>query len=273
MLKLKAAFILTILVILLAACAPAASNSVPVTSVTITNSPATAQTSPTSDPAATSTTTMISGAPTTTATSSANAVTTAATSTAPDPSSGSSNGAMTTYTVVAAKSEASYSVREQLARLNFPTDAVGKTNAITGSVAIKPDGSIDTASSKFTVDLSTLQTDSNMRDNFVRRNILQTAQYPQAVFVPTQVSGLPASLPQNGNVSFKLTGNMTIHGVTKPVTWDVTGAVNNGEANGKATTSFTFEDFGLQQPQVPVVLSVVDKITLNLTIDLQKSGG
>ncbi len=269
MLKLKFSFLLAILVILLTACAPAASNSVPVTSATGTSSPATAtSTIMSTAPASTATTAATSAAPTTSAT--AAETSTAAVSSA---SSSSSAGTGTTYTVVADKSEASYSVREQLARLNFPTDAVGKTNAITGSVTIKPDGSIDTANSKFTVDLSTLQTDSNMRDNFVRRNILQTDQYPQAVFVPTQVNGLPAALPQNGNVSFKLTGNMTIHGVTKPVTWDVTGAINNGEANGKATTSFTFEDFGLQQPQVPVVLSVVDKITLNVTIDLQKSGG
>jgi hypothetical protein len=54
-----------------------------------------------------------------------------------------------------------------------------------------------------------------------------------------------------------------------PLTWDVTGSINNGEATGPATTSFTFEDFNLSQPKVPVVLSVVDKITLNVTLAFQ----
>ena len=121
------------------------------------------------------------------------------------------------------------------------------------------------------VDLSTLQTDSNMRDNFVRRNVLRTDQYPNAEFVPTQVTGLPSPLPTSGPVSFQLTGNLTIQNVTKPVTWDVTGNIQGDQATGTATTSFTFEDFNLTQPKVPVVLSVVDKINLQLDITLQRS--
>ena len=187
-----------------------------------------------------------------------------ATSTGTSPS-----GSGIKYTLVPSKSEASYSVREQLARLNLPSDAIGKTNAVSGSIMVNPDGTIDSANSKFVVDTTTLQTDSSMRDNFVRRNILQTDQYPQIMFVPTQVSGLPAALPQSGNFSFKVTGNLTIRDVTKPVTWDVSGSINNGEATGTATTSFTFEDFNLSQPKVPVVLSVVDKITLNVTVAFQ----
>jgi len=123
------------------------------------------------------------------------------------------------------------------------------------------------------VDLSTLQTDSGMRDNFVRRNVLHTDQYPNAVFVPTQVTGLASPLPTSGPVSFQLKGNMTIQNVTKPVTWDVTGTVQGDQATGTATTSFTFEDFNLNQPKVPVVLSVVDKINLQLDLTLQHSGG
>ncbi len=171
------------------------------------------------------------------------------------------------------KSEASYSIQEQLARNNFPTTAVGKTNTISGQIALRSDGSVDPAYSKFTVDLSSLATDSGMRDNFVRQNILQTGQYPQAVFVPGLATNLPASLPVNGSFDFKLTGNLTLHGVTKPVTWNVSAKMTNGEATGTATTSFTFEDFGLSQPKVPIVLSVVDNITLNITFDMTPAGG
>jgi polyisoprenoid-binding protein YceI len=87
--------------------------------------------------------------------------------------------------------------------------------------------------------------------------------------VPTRISGLIFPIPQSGPVSFQLTGNLTIRDVTRPVTWEVTGSITSGEATGTATTSFTFEDFNLPQPKVPVVLSVVDKINLSLTLDLQ----
>jgi hypothetical protein len=58
--------------------------------------------------------------------------------------------------------------------------------------------------------------------------------------------------------------------VTKPVTWNVTGSVQNGQATGVATTTFTFEDFNLPQPRVPVVLSVVDSITLEVDLTCQR---
>jgi polyisoprenoid-binding protein YceI len=175
------------------------------------------------------------------------------------------------FVLVPSKSSAGYTVREQLAKLSLPSDAIGTTNSITGSITILPDGTIDSANSKFTVDVSTLKTDQSMRDNFVRRAVLHTDQYPLAVFVPTQVTGLPATLPQSGDVAFKVTGNLTIQNVTKPITWDVSGTINNGEATGKATTSFTFEDFNLTQPHISVVLSIVDKINLTVTGDLQRS--
>ncbi len=173
---------------------------------------------------------------------------------------------------IANGSEASYKVREQLASINFPTDAIGKTSQISGQIVVQPDGKIDAANSKFTVDLSTLVSDRPQRDNFIKRNVLQTDQYPDATFVPTQVSGLPSPVPTSGSVTFKLTGNMTIRDVTKPVTWDVTGQVQGNQASGQATTSFTFEYFNLQQPRVPVVLSVVDNITLQVNLVMQIAG-
>jgi polyisoprenoid-binding protein YceI len=162
------------------------------------------------------------------------------------------------------KSTASFKVREQLVGNDLPNDAIGKTTSVSGTVTIKADGSIDSTSSKFVVDLSTLVSDKSMRDNYIKRNSLQTDQFPTATFVPTQASGLPNPLPTSGQKNFQLTGDMTIHGVTKSITWTVTGAISGNGATGTAITSFKFEDFGLSQPRVSVVLSVVDLITLEI---------
>lgn len=179
------------------------------------------------------------------------------------PSGGSARRAV----VDVSKSEASYAVREQLARLNFPSDAIGKTNAITGSITLNSDGTID-SSSKFTVDVSTLKSDEAMRDGYVARGILQSNKYPLVTFVPTKVDGFPAVLPTSGNLAFTLTGNLTIRDVTRPVTWQVNGTANNNEATGQAVTTFKFEDFNLPQPRVPVVLSVQDQITLTVSMSI-----
>ncbi len=184
------------------------------------------------------------------------------------PASGSS--ANTKYVIIPEQSEARYRVREQLANVSLPNDAIGKTKQISGTVMIKPDGSIDSANSKITVDVSSLQTDRSQRDNFVRRNVLHTSQYPQAVFVPKQVTGLSIPLPQSGNVKFQVTGDLTIQDVTRPVTWDVSGAMQGDGATGLATTTFKFEDFNLTQPRVPMVLSIEDHITLEVDVAIQK---
>ena len=174
------------------------------------------------------------------------------------------------YQILPDQSEARYRVREQLASHDLPSDAVGATKQISGSIAVSPDGTIDSANSQITVDLTTLKSDSGMRDGFVSRSILGTSQYPNAVFVPKQVSGLPSPLPTSGDVTFKLSGDLTVRDVTKPVTWDVTGSIQGDQAKGTATTSFTFEDFNLQQPRVPVVLSVENTIKLEMDVTLQR---
>jgi polyisoprenoid-binding protein YceI len=168
------------------------------------------------------------------------------------------------------KSQASYRVREQLASLSFPSDAVGSTRDFSGTIVIQPDGTIVSSESKFVVNLETLTSDRSQRDNFIKRAVLQTSEYPTAVFVPTQVIGLTSPLPQSGDVAFKLIGDLTIRNVTKPVTWDVTGRIQSNELIGQATTAFTFDTFNLTQPRVPVVLSVENNIKLELNLDLQR---
>lgn len=177
------------------------------------------------------------------------------------------------YEIVQPDSKARYRVREQLANLTLPNDAVGETDQVSGAVALLPDGSIDSAASQFVVDMASIASDSSRRDNYVRGNVLQTAQYPTATFVPTRIEGLPMPLPVSGEVTYQLIGDLTIRDVTREVTWTVTGTVEGDRAIGLAITSFTFADFNLTQPRVPIVLSIEDEIKLELDLVLQRTGG
>ncbi len=172
--------------------------------------------------------------------------------------------------LVPADSQASYRVREQLASVSFPTDAVGTTKNVTGTVTGKTDGTIVSSQSKFVVDLRTLQSDRSQRDNFLRRNTLETDTYPYATFVPTQAIGLPSAPPASGQVSFQLVGDLTIRNVTKSVTWNVQAKIQGNDASGQAQTTFNFEYFNLTPPRVAAVLSVVDNIQLEMVFHLQR---
>jgi polyisoprenoid-binding protein YceI len=175
------------------------------------------------------------------------------------------------YRVVADRSEARYRVREQLAGISFPSDAVGTTSAIDGSIFLDTQGRIRTSDSRLTVDLRTMRSDRDRRDNYVRRNTLETERHPTAVFIPSEVRGLTFPLPQTGTASFELIGDLTIRGTTRPTTWEATATFNGQEVSMEAKTSFRFADFGLSIPRVASVLSVEDTIRLETDLLLRRS--
>jgi len=59
-----------------------------------------------------------------------------------------------------------------------------------------------------------------------------------------------------------------VRGVTRPTVWQVTARYDRGRIMGSARTAFTFADFDLTQPRVPVVLSVADTIRLEYDFTL-----
>ncbi len=71
-------------------------------------------------------------------------------------------------------------------------------------------------------------------------------------------------LPQEGEVSFRIVGDMTVHGVTKPVTWEATAQFSEDSVSGTAKTSFTFDYFNMDVPRVRLVLSVDETMRFEL---------
>ncbi len=158
--------------------------------------------------------------------------------------------------------EARYRVREQLAGVDFPGDAVGATTGLTGALVMGPDGRPVRTLSAFTVDVTTLESDRDRRDRYVSRRTLVSDSFPTVTLVPTEVRGLPWPLPIEGTFTFELVGDLTIKGMTRPTTWQVTATATFDGFTGTASTAFRFEDFGLVRPRVAVVLSVDETVRL-----------
>ena len=193
----------------------------------------------------------------------------ATTSALPSASAATSTTTVTTGTwTVSSTSKATVRVREQLVGVNLPSDAVLVATGATGTFVLQDDGTFS-PDSKITFDVTTLASDQRDRDNFVKMDTLQTRQFPTATFVPTKTSGLVLPLPASGDFTFKLTGQITIHGKTKDVTFDVTAHRSGNDLTATTTASPTwkFADFGMTAPSVPFrVVSVVDEIRLVVDI-------
>jgi len=158
--------------------------------------------------------------------------------------------------------EARYRVREQLMGANLPNDAIGATKSITGTILAYPDGRIVKDSSKIVIHLDSLKSDKDRRDGFLRRRTLETEKYPTVELIPTEIRGFNGNLPASGTATFQLLGDLVLKGVPHPTVWNVTARAEGQDVAGSATTAFTFKDLGLDQPRVPVVLSVADTIKL-----------
>ena len=174
--------------------------------------------------------------------------------------------------IIAEGTIARYLVNEQLARQKLPNDAIGETTNVNGQLIFNIDGSLDPSRSTITVDLTSLKSDSSRRDGFIRENTLETDNFPTAKLVIKDFSGLPWPLPNSGESTFKLIGDMTLHGITTELIWDATAQFRDKMVIGSAKTNFTFATFNIEIPKVFIVLSVEDNIRLEIDFNASITG-
>ncbi len=179
----------------------------------------------------------------------------------PIPSTG-----LKTFQIVPAQTTASYSVYENLIFQNKPNnDAIGTTHSVQGSFKIRTGTSPLVAAMNIKVDLSTLQSDAQRRDNYIQQHTLQTDTYPDATFVSVSTQGLPSSYADGQTVHFQLTGNLTMHGTTNKEVFDVQGKVVGNTITGTATSTIYMTDFGIQPPNLANIAIAQNKVVITLT--------
>jgi hypothetical protein len=116
----------------------------------------------------------------------------------------------TRYVLAPEGNSARYFVREQLASINFPSDAVGVTDSLSGGITVDDKGQVVPAESKIVANISYLKSDRDMRDGFIRRRTMETDKYPTVTLVPREITGLAMPLPDSGRVTFSLLGDLTV---------------------------------------------------------------
>lgn len=176
----------------------------------------------------------------------------------------------TAFTIVREESAARYRAQEELAGQGA-AEAVGETRAIIGTILFDAEGNPQ-ACSRLDVDLRTLQSDEVRRDNYLYSNTLETERFPLATFVLTSVEELEGSLADGEETTFSLVGELTMHGVTNLVAWDVTATRDGDTLSGSAVTRFNMADYNIEEPVVGFVLSVDETIQLEVDITATRAG-
>ena len=173
---------------------------------------------------------------------------------------------------IATGSEVGYRVREKLASLSADSDAVGRTSGITGTATVAANGSaLSLSAADFTVDMTSLASDKQMRDNRLRRDGIETDSFPTSTFKLTQAVSLPAAATTGAQVSLTLHGDLTLHGVTKTVDIPAQAQLNGNLIQVAGSLSFPFSDYSINAPNIGGFVSVQDNGTLEFLINLAKA--
>jgi polyisoprenoid-binding protein YceI len=187
---------------------------------------------------------------------------TAANSTVTVPTLATSSGS-TIFIVDGSSSKATFTIDEVL--FGSPNTVVGQTNQVAGQILVNQQDPSQSQLGEIKVNLSTLVTDNDLRNHTLQGRILETSQSGNqyATFVAKSITGLPSSIAVGQQVSFKITGDLTVHGVTKTATFDAqVKVVSAKQLTGQAQTTVKFSDFNISIPNVPSVSNVGESVKL-----------
>jgi polyisoprenoid-binding protein YceI len=160
-----------------------------------------------------------------------------------------------------------YRVQEELVGIGAAT-AVGRTPDVSGSLTL--DGTSITEAS-FEANLTTLQSDSGMRDGQLGRQGLETDTYPTATFVlaePIELGSVPA---EGETIQATAVGDLTLHGVTQRVEIPVEARLAEGVVTVVGSLPIAFGDYGVTAPESMRVLSIDENGTMEFQLQFTQA--
>lgn len=163
-------------------------------------------------------------------------------------------------------SEVQFKVRHMM--ITNVTGSFGKFDA-----SVETDGDdMTTAKIHFTADVDSISTNNEQRDGHLKSaDFFDAANHPQVVFEGTK-------LEKKSEEAYKLHGNLTMRGVTKPITLDVEYGGMIKDPWGNTRAGFTVsgkinrKEYGLQWHAVTETggLVVSDDVRLHVEVEFVK---
>lgn len=178
-----------------------------------------------------------------------------------------------TFVVVPDQSTASYLVDEEffggaLSKFGIEAgeyDIIGSTQDVSGQFDLNlAEGTI--GANEFSVQIDTLSTDQNRRDNWVRDQEPAFAKFPTATFIATGIENAPSDYSDGEEVTFQLSGDLSVRDVVVPITFDVTATLTGDTITGVAIADSLLSDFGINPPNFANTLSVEDAFQIRMEL-------
>jgi polyisoprenoid-binding protein YceI len=161
-----------------------------------------------------------------------------------------------------------YRIKEQLAFLNSPNEAVGRSTAVTGTMEVAGD---TVEKVRIEADLTRLTSDESRRDNAIRSRGLESEQYPTATLELAEPIKLAAAPVQDEEVRGEGRGRLTVHGVTREVDLDLTGRWSGSTIQVVGQLPVKMTDYQIEPPRFGPVVSMEDSLAVDLNLVFERA--
>lgn len=168
------------------------------------------------------------------------------------------SAAVETYVIDPVHSSIGFTIR------HFVSKVPGSFSKVNGTITVDRDN-LEKSSVDAVIDVASITTSNEKRDAHLNSpDFFDTAKYGTSTFKST-------SWKKTGEDTFDVTGDLTLHGVTKPVVLQVTllgfGPGPRGQLSGwEGSTKLKKSDFGVQGPAM-LSKALGDEVTLHITIE------
>lgn len=154
---------------------------------------------------------------------------------------------------------------------------IGTTNQIVGEIKVDLENILKEASARFEVDLASLKTGIELRDQHMREQYMETDKYPKAVFnLDRIIKASEKKLTDQKPVIISAEGTFELHGVKRKqqvkvkVTFFKEDETTKTRLPGdllriEATISFKLSDYNIKRPQF-VLLKLDENIGVDLNV-------
>jgi polyisoprenoid-binding protein YceI len=123
----------------------------------------------------------------------------------------------------------------------------GKTSKVSGTIVADP-AAVTSSTVDLTVDLGSLDTGVDLRNHHMREKYLHTAQFPNATFKSVSING-PATIAASQPADISITGDFTLHGITKRMTIPVRVVLlTDGRIHAISRFAVKMPEFGINVP-------------------------
>jgi polyisoprenoid-binding protein YceI len=161
-----------------------------------------------------------------------------------------------------------YRVKEQLAFLSSPNEAVGRSKAVTGTMQVAGDTVEEV---RIEADLTQLTSDETRRDNAIRQRGLESDRYPTATLELTDPIQLDSAPLEGQEVRGQGKGRLTVHGVTREVDLDLQGLWSGETIQVVGQLPVKMTDYEIEPPRFGPVVSIEDSLNVDFSLVFERA--